>query len=102
MPKRKFSEHADGQLTGRDESIQHALDQGQKKLHRALKTASGFETQKLTRRQKPGAKGDDAKSRFAAEADFLKVCLFPESCELVRAKFLQDQMTKTVQGPQAR
>ena len=74
MPKRKFSEHASGQTTSADESFQHVLDRGQKQLYRALRTASGFESQKLNRRQSGVATGGEQKSRFTAEADILKVC----------------------------
>ena len=79
MPKRKFSEHVAGQKVSREELFRRALEHGQTQLFRALKTARGFERQKLGRRQKDArqkGESDEQQARLVAEVAALKVVLF--------------------------
>jgi hypothetical protein len=52
MPKRKRSGHDYGNSNTREQRVQETLAQSRKLLHRALKTAKGFERQKLGKRLK--------------------------------------------------
>ncbi|KAK1149189.1 hypothetical protein N8T08_006409 [Aspergillus melleus] len=94
MPKRKLSD--------RDSAPSHSLqtirlsqkfDQGVQLLTRALKTARGFERQKLGRREKTAKtqNGDETLKRLAEEVQVLKSLDPP----IVAAKYLLKQMFKT-------
>ena len=83
MPKRKRTE-GDGEVSagskGKKTPIQvarleHKIEHGVILLHRALKTARGFERQKLGRRQKTArSKKEDAQlARLGEEVTSLKV-----------------------------
>lgn len=89
MPKRKRAASDDGandgdtqrkdrKLTLRAARLEQKIEHGVVLLHRALKTARGFERQKLGRRQKTakGSKDEKALARLAAEVEALKVCTF--------------------------
>lgn len=82
MPKRKRAASDDGdtqpkdrKLTLRAARLEQKIEHGVVLLHRALKTARGFERQKLGRRQKTakGNKDEKALERLAAEVEALKV-----------------------------
>ncbi|PLB55353.1 Bud-site selection protein [Aspergillus steynii IBT 23096] len=94
MPKRKLSD--------RDSAPAHSLqtirlsqkfDQGVQLLTRALKTARGFERQKLGRREKTAKSqgGDETLKRLAEEVQVLKSLDPP----IVATKYLLKQMLKT-------
>lgn len=79
MPKRKLSERNDPDA--RKQSMKairltHKFDQGVQLISKSLKTARGFERQKLSRREKTAkAEGNSATlSRLAEEVEALKVC----------------------------
>ncbi|KAI9046178.1 BUD22 family protein [Aspergillus affinis] len=94
MPKRKLSD--------RDSAPSHSLqtirlsqkfDQGVQLLTKAIKTARGFERQKLGRREKTAKSqgGDETLKRLAEEVQVLKSLDPP----IVAAKYLLKQMFKT-------
>jgi hypothetical protein len=87
MSKRKHSEFQEDGPDGREESrderrvdlratrLRHKYERGAQLLYRALKTARGFERQKLGRRQKTAKKEGDHKTleRLEKEVYALKV-----------------------------
>lgn len=86
MPKRKHAEFAHDSGADGDEKgekinnvkllrLRHKFEQGSVLLFRALKTARGFERQKLGRRQKTAKENGDIKNleRLAMEVQVLKV-----------------------------
>lgn len=82
MPKRKRDDHDETspnpeprRLTLRATRLEQKIEQGVQVIHRALKTARGFERQKLGRRQKDAkTKSDTAQlGRLAEEVQALKV-----------------------------
>jgi hypothetical protein len=82
MPKRKLSElHGPSRLDTRKLSIKAVrlttkFEQGVQILAKGLKTARGFERQKLSRREKTAKADNNAATlaRLAEEVDALKVC----------------------------
>lgn len=95
MPKRKLSD--------RDSAPGHSLqtirlsqkfDQGVQLLTRALKTARGFERQKLGRREKTAKSqgGDETLKRLAEEVQVLKVCLFSPPWLILSIRELRDSL----------
>ncbi|KAN0077593.1 Bud-site selection protein [Elaphomyces granulatus] len=85
MPKRKhadFEEDSPSGFTHREDRkgdlqatrLRHKFERGSQLLHRALKTARGFERQKLGRRQRVAKQNDDqqALGRLEAEVQALK------------------------------
>lgn len=88
MPKRKhadFEEDSPSGFTHREDRkgdlqatrLRHKFERDSQLLYRALKTARGFERQKLGRRQKVAKQNDDqqALGRLEAEVQALKVSL---------------------------
>lgn len=84
MPKRKRGEAADSNSEPNAKSrrsrpqtarLEQTIENGCQMLHRALKTARGFERQKLGRRQKTarGNKDEGEQHRLDAEVKALKV-----------------------------
>lgn len=84
MPKRKRNDVADSNSGPNPKSrrsqpqaarLEQTVDNGYQMLHRALKTARGFERQKLGRRQKTARekKEDEEQGRLDAEVKALKV-----------------------------
>lgn len=83
MSKRKHSELEEDGPDGRDDSrderrvdlratkLRHKFERGSQLLYRALKTARGFERQKLGRRQKTARKADDQKTLERLEREVL-------------------------------
>jgi hypothetical protein len=84
MPKRKLSDADSGPGTEkRTYNVQtmrltQKFEHGVTILSRALKTARGFERQKLGRREKTAKSqgGAETLQRLAEEVSFLKVCLY--------------------------
>lgn len=82
MPKRKLSElngpaRPDGRkLSMKAIRLTHKFEQGVQVISKGLKTARGFERQKLSRREKTAKSQNDSAtlSRLAEEVDALKVC----------------------------
>lgn len=82
MPKRKLSElHGPSRLDTRKLSIKAVrlttkFEQGVQILAKGLKTARGFERQKLSRREKTAKADNNAVTlaRLAEEVEALKVC----------------------------
>jgi hypothetical protein len=83
MPKRKHEEYTHGSRSAvlssdetRKQEVEEKLVHGKKLLNRALKTAKGFEWQKLTKRiSKAQAEKNDAEVlRLEVELRMLKVC----------------------------
>lgn len=74
MPKRKRNEQDDGEEDNGISEIREHLAQSKKLLHRALKTAKGFERQKLGKRIKAATTNyqDDAAARINREIEALK------------------------------
>jgi BUD22 len=86
MPKRKHSDIEEDSLSGFEHRedrkgnlqatrLRHKFERGSQLLYRALKTARGFERQKLGRRQKVAKQNDDGQAlqRLDAEVQALKV-----------------------------
>lgn len=79
MPKRKLTELTspdDRKLSMKAIRLTHKFELGVQQISKALKTARGFERQKLSRREKTAhAEGNSATlSRLAEEVEALKVC----------------------------
>lgn len=81
MAKRKrddFEENDTGERKSRSQALrlQTKFDHGSHLLHRALKTARGFERQKLGRRQKTARQKNEESQlrRLEQEVQALKVC----------------------------
>ncbi|KAL1964791.1 hypothetical protein VTN77DRAFT_6658 [Rasamsonia byssochlamydoides] len=105
MSKRKHSELEEDDPSGRDESreerkidlratrLRHKYERGSQLLYRALKTARGFERQKLGRRQKTARKDNDEKTleRLEREVQALKSLDLAVTAE----KHLLKQLVKT-------
>ncbi|OKL61215.1 hypothetical protein UA08_03386 [Talaromyces atroroseus] len=107
MPKRKHSElENDRTNTGQDDRVnevkatrlRHKFERGAQLLFRALKTARGFERQKLGRRQKTAKQENDGKTleRLEKEVQVLKALDLEETAErylhkqLIKAKRISD------------
>lgn len=86
MPKRKLSElngssRGDARkLSMKAIRLTHKFEQGVQQISKGLKTARGFERQKLSRREKTAKSLEDATalSRLAEEVEALKVRTFNE------------------------
>lgn len=82
MPKRKLSElngparPDDRKLSMKAIRLTHKFEQGAQVISKGLKTARGFERQKLSRREKTAKSQNDSAtlSRLAEEVEALKVC----------------------------
>jgi hypothetical protein len=99
MPKRKHIDFEEDSLSGLEHRedrkgnlqatrLRHKFERDSQLLCRALKTARGFERQKLGRRQKEAKQHDDAQvlQRLEAEVQALKVGFQPASLNLVDCK----------------
>lgn len=83
MPKRKLSElngpaRPDARkLSMKAIRLTHKFEQGVQVISKSLKTARGFERQKLSRREKTAKSQNDSAtlSRLAEEVEALKVCV---------------------------
>jgi len=81
MPKRKLSElngSSDRKLSMKAVRLSVKFDQGVQTISKSLKTARGFERQKLSRREKTAKSQDNstALSKLADEVNALKVCAY--------------------------
>jgi hypothetical protein len=89
MPKRKRAHRGTEavdpaqELELKKEEIGRKLVHGRKLLNRALKTARGFERQKLGKRIKLATVEQDGEEarRLQRELDVLKVCIFNSLCQ---------------------
>lgn len=77
MPKRKLSDLTNTPRTSDSVRLAQTFDQGVHTLSRALRTARGFERQKLGRREQKAKteKNDDMLARVGEEIAALKVWL---------------------------
>lgn len=75
MPKRKLSDLTNSSRTSQAERLAQTFGQGVQTLSRALKTARGFERQKLGRREQKAKteKDNDMLARVGEEIGALKV-----------------------------
>jgi len=85
MPKRKRNppepEPPERAIESQRKQVEGKIFHGKRLLLRALKTAKGFERQKMAKRGKTALTKDDGKlvKRLEAELEVLKVCLASRS-----------------------